>query len=104
MRYKRIILSILLIVPILFGSIYVFNSFSPAKEEIIHGKTIPYKDFADMEKETHIVIIGEKLKTSENIITRDEELDKITDAYSIAEFKIIKVLNNKLDTAFKKMM
>ncbi|AST91134.1 MULTISPECIES: hypothetical protein [Sutcliffiella] len=100
MRYKKIIL-LLLLLPITFGGIYTFNSLSPDKKIIIHGKTIPYDDFAHMENETQLVVIGKKIKTSETIITEDPEVDRIIDAYSIADFKISKVINNKTNKELK---
>jgi hypothetical protein len=102
MKFTRTILAVLLIIPITYGGIYTVISLSPAKKEIVHGKTIPYNDFADMEKETQIAVIGKKLKTSENIINRDKELNQVTDAYSIADFKISTVLNNKSGIDLKK--
>lgn len=97
MKTKNIILSaIILFIPISYGGVYAYNSNSSVEEVSISGKYIGFDSFQQMEEESDLIVIGKKITTKENIVELDST-NAYTDAYSLADFKIKKVIKNKTD-------
>ncbi|MGG0848410.1 hypothetical protein [Peribacillus simplex] len=101
MKLKNIIIATVLIIPLSYGGVYAYNSSSSVKEVPISGKYIGFDSLHEMEEESNIIVVGKKISTKENIVKLDST-NAYTDAYSLANFEIIKVIKNKTDKVFDK--
>lgn len=101
MKLKNIIIATVLIIPLSYGGVYAYNSSSSVEEVPMSGKYIGFDSLHEMEEESNLIVVGKKINTKEDIVKIDST-NAYTDAYSLADFEIKKVIKNKTDKAFDK--
>jgi hypothetical protein len=101
MKLKNNIIAIILIISFSYGGIYIYYSSTSVEVVPISGKYIGFESLQEMENASDLIVVGKKISTKENIVKIDST-NAYTDAYSLADFEIKKVIKNKTDKVFSK--
>lgn len=96
MKFKSLIIVVLL-VAFSYGGVYAYNTTQPAKQMLGYAKTEGFETVSEMEGASTLIIVGKKIAEETPVLIEGGDYG----GYTIAEFKVSKVLKNTTGDTIK---